>query len=260
MTTRTFTLGELAIRFNWSVALFVFILFCVLVRLGIWQLSRAQEKIDLQNTYTEQGEDFAVPIEDVGMSGLENDALTIQNLHVSLTGEFQNDRNLFLIYQTYEDALGYEIVTPFRLESSDKLVLVSRGWTLASTYDQVKEKVKPVPGKLTVTGQLYVPTVKEAARSNEVDFTGHAWPLEVRYLNDLELAPLFGESLFPYPVRLDEGQPGLFVRHWPVVMVDTSRNFSYALQWFAMAIALLIVTFILSSNILQLTKKQRNPL
>lgn len=260
MKTRTFTFGELEIRFNWAVAFFVFVLFCVLVRLGIWQLSRAQEKIDLQDSYTQMGEGSAVAIEDVQMSGLENDALTIQNLHVSLTGHFLNDKSLFLIYQVYEDNLGYEVVTPFLLDSSDKVVFVSRGWVLANTYEQMLDKLKPVKGTLTLEGQLYVPTEKEADRTNEIDLSSPRWPLEIRYLNTLQLAPLFEQSIFPYEVRLDEGQPGLYIRHWPEVMVDTGRNFSYALQWFSMSIALLIVTFILSSNVLQLTKKNRKPL
>jgi surfeit locus 1 family protein len=260
MKTRTFSFGELEIRFNWIIAIFVLLAFAGLVRLGIWQLGRAQEKIDLQNTYTEMGEDYAVPIEDVGMSGLENDAKTIQNLHVSLTGEFQNDRSIFLIYQSYEDALGYEIITPFKLSSSEKIAFVSRGWTLASTYEQVSAKVNPVEGEMTIEGQIFVPTEKQAARTNDIDLSNHRWPLELRFLNTLEIDPLFDESLFPYEVRLDEGQPGLFVRHWPTVIVDTGRNFSYALQWFSMAFALLIVTFVLSSNVLKLINSNKKPL
>ena len=260
MKSKTFTFGELEIRFNWIVAFFVFVAFCVLVRLGVWQMSRAQEKIDLQETYTEMGADSALPIEEVGMSGLENDARTIQNLHVSLTGEFRNDRTLFLIYQTYEDTLGYEIVTPFELDSSEKVVFVSRGWVFANTYEELLTKVEPITGHRTIEGQLYVPTPKQAARTNDIDFSNPSWPLEVRYLNTLELAPLFEESIFPYEVRLDENQPGLFIRHWPTVYVDTGRNFSYALQWFSMSIALLIVTFVLSSNVLQLINKRSKPL
>lgn len=260
MKSKTFTFGDLEIRFNWIVALFVFLAFCGLIRLGIWQMGRAQEKIALQETYDELGEDFAVPIEEVGMAGLENDASTIQNLHVSLTGNFRNDRNLFLIYQTYQDVLGYEIVTPFELVSSEKIVFVSRGWVNANTYDELKDKVEPIPGQRTITGQLFVPTEKQAARSNNVDLSMPKWPLEIRWLNTLELAPLFTESIFPYEVRLDDDQPGLFIRHWPTVYVDTGRNFSYALQWFSMSIALLIVTFVLSSNILQLMKKRSKPL
>ncbi len=70
-----------------------------------------------------------------------------------------------------------------------------------------------------------------------------------------ELAPHFSSPLFPYAVRLAEGQPGVLVRHWPVVLVDSGRNFSYALQWFAMAIAVIAVSLILSSNVLQLSKR-----
>jgi len=260
MKSKIFTFGELEVRFNWVVALFVLALFSGLIRLGVWQMGRAQEKIQLQESYNELGQDYATPIEEVGMSGLENDALTIQNMHVSLTGEYLNDKALFLIYQTYEDTLGYEVVTPFKLASSDKVVFVSRGWVYASTYEELLDKVESVTGERTVLGQLYVPTPKQAERSNEIDLNESRWPLEIRYLNTLELAPLFEESIFPYEVRLDEGQEGIFVRHWPTVYVDTGRNYSYALQWWSMGIAVLIVAFILSSNILQIMQKRAKPL
>jgi cytochrome oxidase assembly protein ShyY1 len=79
----------------------------------------------------------------------------------------------------------------------------------------------------------------------------------LRYPNMDELTPLFAAPLFPYVVRLAEGQPGELVRFWPVVSVDSGRNFSYALQWFAMAIALSLVSLILSSNLLQAWQRQR---
>ena len=105
-----------------------------------------------------------------------------------------------------------------------------------------------------------MPTLKQADRTNDIDLSNVQWPLELRYLNMLEISHLFDETYFPYEVRLDEGQAGVLIRHWPTVMVDTSRNFSYSLQWFAMSIALLIVTFILSSNILQLIQKRSKPI
>jgi len=259
MKTKVFTFGELEIRFNWVVAFFVLLVLTGLIRLGLWQLERAQEKMSLQNTYMEMGTDQAVPVDDVPMSGLENDARNIQNLHVNATGEFLNEKTIFLIYQTYEDNIGYEVITPFKLDSSEKIVFVSRGWILANTYEETKEKVQPILGKHTIQGQVFVPTPKQADRTNNIDLTNVRWPLELRYLNTLEIAHLFDETYFPYEVRLDEGQPGVLIRHWPTVMVDTSRNFSYSLQWFAIAIALLIVTFILCSNILQLIQKRSKP-
>ena len=260
MKSKSFTFGELVIRFNWIVAFFVFVVFCGFVKLGLWQFDRVQEKIQLQESYTEMGESFALPIEEVSMSGLESDALTIQNLHVSLSGEFQNDKTLYLIYQAHEGNLGYAVITPFLLDSSDKIVFVNRGWFNANTYNELKEQIEPINGKHAIEGQIFVPTPKQAERSNDIDLSDVQWPLEIRYLNTLELAHLFPETFFPYEVRLDENQPGVLIRHWPTMAVDTGRNFSYSLQWFSMAIALLIVTFILSSNILQLLKKRSNPL
>lgn len=259
MKTRILTFGELEIRFNWLIVLCILAGFSGLVRLGIWQLHRAQEKIQLQKSYDEMGANTAVPVENVQMSGLENDAITLQNLHVSLKGEYQNGKTIFLIYQTYEDELGYAIVTPFKLDSSDKVVMVNRGWAYANSYEEIKNKIKPVPGKLTLTGQIYVPTEKMANKTNDIDLKTVKWPLLIRFLNTLELDPLFDESIFPYEVRLDEDQPGVLIRHWPTVMVNTGRHYSYALQWFAMSIALLIASFVLSSNILAVLKKRSSP-
>jgi cytochrome oxidase assembly protein ShyY1 len=81
------------------------------------------------------------------------------------------------------------------------------------------------------------------------------WPLVIRYLNMDELAPEFQAPLFPYVVRLAENQPGVLIRHWPVVLVDSGRNFTYALQWFAMAIAVIAVSLVLSSNWLKLVQQ-----
>ena len=82
------------------------------------------------------------------------------------------------------------------------------------------------------------------------DINEVSWPLLIRYLNTIELKPHFEASIFPYVVRLSENQNGVLVRHWPTVIVDTSRNYSYALQWFALAIAVVAVALILSSNLI----------
>ena len=108
--------------------------------------------MSLQDTYLEMGTDQAVPVDDVPMSGLENDALNIQNLHVSASGEYMNEKTIFLIYQTHEDNIGYEVITPFKLDETDKIVFVSRGWILANTYEETKDKVQPILGKQTIQG------------------------------------------------------------------------------------------------------------
>jgi surfeit locus 1 family protein len=245
--------GRLEFRFNWIIVACVVLFAGGLVRLGLWQLDRAREKIELQRSFQESGQQQATPILEVPTAGLEFDVLQHQNRRVALKGHYLNDKSIFLIYQTYETQIGYEIVTPFQLDDSDLIVMVSRGWSGISDYQELAGALPQIEGSIMLEGQIYVPTPKQASLTNAIDEV--KWPLVIRYLNMDELAPHFQSPLFPYVVRLAENQPGVLVRHWPVVLVDSGRNFSYALQWLAMAIAVIAVSLILSSNLLKLLQK-----
>jgi surfeit locus 1 family protein len=253
MSSKTLVVGKLQIKFNWLIAACVLAAVSGLLRLGIWQLDRTQEKLEIQENYEQMGQSEAALIPDVSLGGLQTDVIALQNKLVSLEGEYLNQQAIYMVYQTYEGQIGYEIVTPFLLSSEDKIIMVSRGWMLANSYEELNEKVPQLTGKQNIQGQIYVPSESMASKTNAL--TEVKFPLEIRYLNTLELAPFFEASVFPYVVRLNEGQVGVLVRHWPNVIVDTNRNMSYALQWFAMAIALLIVSLILSSNLLELIKQ-----
>ncbi len=253
MASALFKFGKFEFRFNWMIALCVLLFAGGLVRLGLWQLDRASEKVDQQRSFQESGQQEATPILEVPVAGLEFDLLQHQNRRVSLRGHYLNDKSIFLIYQTYETQIGYEIVTPFQIDESNLIVMVSRGWSGISNYDELVSSLPEIGGPLLLEGQIYVPTVKQAAQKNIAHEV--TWPLVIRYLNMDELAPEFQSELFPYVVRLAENQPGVLIRHWPVVLVDSGRNFTYALQWFAMAIAVIAVSLILSSNCLKLVRQ-----
>lgn len=253
--SRIIRLGRLELRFNWLVAIFVLLAFSGLVRLGFWQLSRAQEKIEMHESFESLSRQDATDITNVPIAGLEFDAIQHQNRRVRMRGEFLNQRNIFLIYRTFEEQLGFEVVTPFLVDGPEMVVMVSRGWSGINNTRELAAKLPDVIGAQEIEGQIFVPTEAQASRTNELE--NASWPLTIRYLNTDELEPLFDADVFPYVVRLAEGEPGLLIRHWPEVLVDTSRNYSYALQWFAMAIALLIVSLILSSNLMALMRETR---
>ncbi|MES2627200.1 MAG: SURF1 family protein [Pseudomonadota bacterium] len=257
MASSLLKFGKLEFRFNWLIAICVLLFAGGLVRLGLWQLERASEKIETQRSFQQSGEQQATPITEVPIAGLEFDLIQHQNRRVALSGHYLNDKSIFLIYQNYQTQIGYEIVTPFQLDDSDMIVMVSRGWSGISDYAELAATLPRIEDQLLLEGQLYVPTAKQASQENIPHDL--AWPLVIRYLNMEELAADFQSPLFPYVVRLAENQPGVLIRHWPVVLVDSGRNFSYALQWFAMAIAVIAVSLILSSNLLRLTQQNNKP-
>lgn len=253
MATRVLQFGRFQLRWRWPVALAVLLTASAFVRLGLWQLDRAAQKLEQQAAYSEAGTQQAVPLTQLPIAGLPWDLQQHQNRRVLLRGHYLDDRQIFLIYQTWEEQLGHEVLSAFQLDDG-RIALVSRGWSGQTDPAQLAANLAALPGSREVEGQLYVPTEREAARSNPS--RNEDWPLIRRYVNMAELAPLFEAPLFPYVVRLATGQPGLLVRHWPGTVVTTDRHFSYALQWFAMAIAVLAVSLLLASNLRQLWSRQ----
>lgn len=253
--TKTFQLGPLQIKFHWLVALFVLLLMGGLVRLGVWQLQRAAEKNVGKNQSLALQEQTPVAIEGLFDGTINTQQQDISAINFSLTGSFLNDKTIWLANQTYQEQIGYEVLAPFRLQSNDKVILVSRGWVTARAYEHPNDYAPPVVGTVEVTGLLQTkPFTKE--QTNKIDRT-HS-PIRIAHVDTQEISSLIGEALFPYVVRLNDGAPGMLIRHWKTVNVNVNQNYSYALQWFAMAIAVFIVAIYLSSNIAGLMSAKRN--
>ncbi|MEX0617649.1 MAG: SURF1 family protein [Pseudohongiellaceae bacterium] len=244
---RSFTVGETHFHINWLVAGCVLITVATLVRLGIWQINRAGEKLELQRELELQQLQNAVAIETIPVAKLsmEDD---LQNLHVSLEGEYLNDRTVLLLAQFFEGQIGYEVVTPIRLASNGELALVSRGWTSGILPPDTPPSLRPVPGLQQITAQIHVPEENERVYSSRVE--AGQWPVRVRSIEIDVLSELLGEPVFPFVVRLTEGQPGALVRHWPAANADINTNLSYALQWFTFAVVVLLISIVASSDLL----------
>ena len=248
--TREFSIGAFHIRVNWIILAAVLMSMAGLLRLSWWQLERAGEKVDAQRELEAQLSLTAPPIEEIPRGHLHPANPELPNRHVTLTGEYENDRSILVLAEFFDGQIGYGVVTPFRLAATGELVLVERGWISGIGVDSANLNLRPVEGPLSTSAQIYVPPNDARVPPSEID--PQNWPLRVRGLELEVLAGVFGEELFPFSVRLTEEQPGVFVRHWPAVSADVAgytQNLSYALQWFAAAFAVLVISLLASSNL-----------
>ena len=238
------------IRVNWFVVAGIVLTAMGLIRLGIWQLDRASEKMALQAAMQQEQQKEAINIEDIIIT---RDG-TIPNLHVTLAGEYINDKSFLLVPQSYNGQLGFGVITPFRLQNSNRIVLVDRGWiTVASG---AKLNFGLVVGARQLTAQIHLqsssPGVDERPDAS-------SWPVQIRRLDVDVISEILGEDIFPYPVRLNEDQPGVLIRHWTAVTANSNANISYAIQWFVFASAIVIVSLFTSSNIVSVLRKKEAP-
>lgn len=253
MQLRTqFTLGIFHIRINWLITACVLITALTFARLGLWQLDRAAEQVEAQRALEERLSVNAGAIEDIPPGHLHPANPEMFNRHISLTGEYLNELTILIVAEFFETQIGYGVVTPFRVDSSQQLVLVHRGWTTAILPPDTPPDLRPVEGPVTVTAQVHIPEQDRRVIGSEIDPS--QWPLRVRSLELDIIEDILDEELFPFEVRLTEGQAGTLVRHWPAVNVNVNQNLSYALQWFSFALLVLFISLLGSSNLWAILK------
>jgi surfeit locus 1 family protein len=187
----------------------------------------------------------------------ENKQSEPENLHVELTGQYINGRSILLVSKFYDDHVGYEVVTPFRIESNGLLVLVNRGWISAKLTPGAQLNLRPVSGPQRLTAQIHQPEKGSQVFSSQMNTT--TWPIQMRGLDMDVVTDLLEEELFPFVVRLTEDQPGVLVRNWPAVNVNINTHLTYALQWFVFALVVLAGSLLASTNILSLLREGTLP-
>ncbi|MFM1895205.1 MAG: hypothetical protein RLZZ385_279 [Pseudomonadota bacterium] len=250
--SRQVRLGALIIRINWVILACVLFTIFGFLRLGLWQWSRAGEKLEAQAAFEVEQTRNPTALEDLPAESLANPGPDLANLHVVLQGEYWNARTILVLAQFHDDQIGYEVITPLRLQDSGRLVLVSRGWTTGILPPGASPDLRPVAGPVQLTAQVHVPDPDARVIPSQLDAS--QWPLRVRGIELPILADVLGEDLFPYVVRLTAGQPGVLARHWPETNADVNTHLSYALQWFTFAVMVALSALVASSNVLALLR------
>lgn len=224
-------------RFDWKLTLLVLLLLPVLLRLGFWQLAREVEKRELQALYEQR-----LGGEPVSIDSLDPQA-DLQYQPVSLQGSFDNERYFLLDNRIHRGRVGFEAIVPF-VTGKGQLVFVNRGW-LPSTGDRDRlPLVEPVSGVLSLEGTVHVP-LGDALILGE-SRPGAGWPKLLQEADSAAaLAALWDADatlqVFPWTVRLAASSPAVLERNWTVVNTGPEKHRAYAVQWFAMALALVLL-------------------
>ncbi len=207
-----------------------------MVQLGNWQLSRAQEKESRQERLDRLSQEPAITLPDHPVK-LED----FQYHQVEARGEYVPGHAIYLDNKIYKGIAGYQIVTPLRIGNSEMHVLVNRGW-IAATRDRSKlPEVATSGGKIAVSG-IATTAMQKTLELSPDQVAGQVWEnldLErYRSSTGLKLQPVM-------ILQKDQTNDGL-VREWVRPDSGSAKNIGYAFQWFAMALAVLIIYLVLS--------------
>ena len=199
-------------------------------RLGVWQLSRADEKEARQALLDARGQ-----LPAVGAAHLARDAAAAAEQFyrpVVLRGTWLDAHTVFLDNRQMNARPGFFVVTPLRLSGSGESVLVQRGWLPRHSTDRTRiAPFDTTAGEVEVRGRIAPPP----ARLYEFDAAASG---AIR--QNLDLAAYAGETglrLLPLSVMQErapqDADDGL-LREWPRPTLDVHKHYGYAFQWFAL--------------------------
>ena len=209
------------------------------VRLGFWQLSRAQEKLDRHQAIAQQQ----------AMSELDTSALLEQpalfaSLHrrVHLIGRWLPQHTVYLDNRAMNGRAGFWVLTPLVLNANTR-VLVQRGWVPRHQLDRTLLPPLDTPlGEVHVQGRLS-PAPSELMQLSSTQVPDHLASGSSRIRQNINLAQYAVETggpLVATVLQTDPASEGL-MRDWPEISAGVEKHHAYAFQWFALAALQLVL-------------------
>lgn len=235
---------------NKNLLLLSLCLFPLLIALGLWQLDRADEKQRILNQYNANQQ--ASP---AGAEALHSQT-NLQYRSAWLEGELDANRRIILDNRVANGKPGYEILEALTVAGMEQKILVNRGWVPASLDRSILPQIEAVKGQVQFRGALY--QTLGGYRLDDGITQAAEWPARVGWISAERAETLFAESFFSHQLRLDQDSPGALQTGWATVSVQPAKHTGYAVQWFAMAMVLLIMTVIANSNLADWLKQRRN--
>ena len=224
-------------QLNWFVVIFTLLVFSGLIKLGLWQSSRAMEKEQRLIRISEYKTQDALSLSEVlSLKQIEED---INDLPVVFHGIFDEKKLFLLDNQTHKGRLGYRVLQI--LVTKDYAVLVNLGWVEGYIDRNKLPKITPVSGEHQVKGQIRI--VEKGIVLSEQNFANLQWPLRVQTIEIDKFSTIIEQKLLPFVVYLDTNEELGFEKNWRPIVMPPEKHRAYAFQWFSLATAWLILMF-----------------
>jgi surfeit locus 1 family protein len=207
-----------------------------MIGLGVWQLQRLVERRALNAQISAR-----MAQAPTALTGASGDLP--EYTPVLATGSFDFANEIIVKNRAHEQQPGVHLLTPLRLEGSDRAVLVDRGWVPYTQADPASRAAFDGPaGLVTVTGLARLSETRNFFLLPADPTASPAAPrLDAWFWIDIpQISGQVPYSLLPFFIEAAPraGPATLPLSNYEDIDLSDGPHLSYAIQWFSFALIL----------------------
>lgn len=204
----------------------------IMFALGLWQLDRAEHK-ERRLVQIEQRQQDA-PVTLSTLLAIDGDN---RDIGFTARGYLLSEHIFLLDNRIHQGRVGYQVLAP--LETQSGLLMVNFGWVPAGKTRQDLPDIQLPSDLIEVYGIVAIP--ENNPMITETATPGQSWPVVIQQTDMLVFNSFLDQSVLNFVMLADEENPVGFIRDWQPVVMPPEKHIAYAIQWFGLALACMVV-------------------
>jgi len=216
---------------KWIVAAVVVALLAALfVRLGLWQLSRLEERRQANDIAETRLTADPAPLDEL-LAEANGDLDSLENRRVLVSGEWDTSEEVLIRSQVELGNAGFHVITPLVVDDGHA-VLVNRGWVPLTMETTPVDEARPPAWANEIEGWIHLTEIRPPLGAEEPEG-------DLDVFNRVDIARIASQMRYEvipvYVVAMgEEGQLPIPID--PPDYADEGPHLAYAIQWFGFAV------------------------
>ncbi|MFA0004191.1 SURF1 family protein [Vibrio splendidus] len=243
----------------------------ILIKLGLWQLERGNEKLRYEQQLSERAQQSPRSLDAVisELKGSRTQAQgsselpSLNGLRVDVELETPSGLVVLLDNQINQGTVGYVIYmlgeVRFKDENNslvaEKQLLIDLGFVAASNDRRELPQLGNITLPTNMSGRLYTRSVNPLSHELGLESTT---PNRIQNLNIAALSLYTGQAVLPFVFQPQSLESWPYELLWRPTAMKSEKHFGYSFQWFVMAAVLLFLMLLIGYRYLKATPITEN--
>ncbi|MEZ8379716.1 SURF1 family protein [Vibrio splendidus] len=243
----------------------------ILIKLGLWQLERGNEKLRYEQQLSERAQQSPRSLEAVisELKGSRTQAQgsselpSLNGLRVDVELETPSGLVVLLDNQINQGTVGYVIYmlgeVRFKDENNslvaEKQLLIDLGFVAASNDRRELPQLGNITLPTNMSGRLYTRSVNPLSHELGLENTT---PKRIQNINITALSEYTGQDVLPFVFQPKSLESWPYELLWRPTAMKSEKHFGYSFQWFVMAAVLLFLMLLIGYRYLKATPITEN--